>query len=81
MRVCQCRKQRRLRLAVPASKPAAALRGVFRGGKVTEQNAMKSTMAKTARLLVEELEPRILYSADAAVLLHPAVVAGSAEVR
>src|SRR5688572_4232937 len=32
-------------------------------------------------MLVEELEPRILYSADAAALLNPAALVQSAEIR
>ena len=42
---------------------------------------MKRRAAKRTRLLVEELEPRILYSADAGVLAQPGALAPAAEVR
>src|SRR5262245_21329423 len=36
---------------------------------------------KPTRMLVEELEPRILYSADTAALVNPMALAPAAEIR
>src|ERR1043166_3680677 len=42
---------------------------------------MKVKALKRIRAVIEELEPRILYSADAGALLHPDALAPVAEVR
>jgi len=42
---------------------------------------MKRHAAKRVRLVIEELEPRILYSADAGALANPAALTQGAEVR